>query len=571
MDDPRVARLFRQAELGQLSRRQLLSAGIRFGLATPLLTALVMSAPMRTSAAPAPAPKTSVARNQGTSTGTFTVIRDAETPDLDPQYAYDSGASLIFLATYEMLIQYKGDKTDELAPMLATSWEESPDGTQVTFTIPENVTFHDGTACDAQMVKDSFARFLLQGAGPVNVISRFIDTPDKMEVVSPTQIRFNLGTKQPLFLPAMASEYGPFIVNTKLMEENKTDDDPFAHEYFRQNIVGTGPYKVSEVSPNDKMVLDKFDEYHGGWDGSYFDKVIIRIVPENATRRQLIETGEADATTNNLTPDDYTALRGNSDVNVLTYPSTAVAWTIMNAPKLKTVDARRGMSFAFPYDDVVNSVYAGLMKRSGPIASSVTGADPNVYLYQTDLAQAKDLILSAGFAEGDTFDYVFQGSTTEDGTIAQLFQANLSQIGFNLDVQAWDMSQLNDMVYGDSPAEERPFFVGVWQWWPDYNDGWNQLAPNFLKSSSGGGGSNGGYWVNDRFEEIMAQAEKSPDQNEINTLMIEAQNILTEQDPPVIYYGELIWASVQRTNIKGFAPNPLYLSSYNFKDMYREG
>ena len=73
-----------------------------------------------------------------------------------------------------------------------------------------------------------------------------------------------------------------------------------------------------------------------------------------------------------------------------------------------------------------------------------------------------------------------------------------------------------------------------------------------------------------RFEELMAAAEKSPDQNEINTLMKEAQNILTELDPPVIYYGELIWVTALRNNIKGFVPNPLYLSSFNFKQMYRE-
>jgi peptide/nickel transport system substrate-binding protein len=219
---------------------------------------------------------------------------------------------------------------------------------------------------------------------------------------------------------------------------------------------------------------------------------------------------------------------------------------------------------------VVNSVYGGFMKRSGPIASSVTGADPDVFLYTTDLAKAKELILAAGFAEGDSFDYIYEGSIAEDATVAQLFQANLSQIGFNLEVTPWDSSQMNDMVYGDSPAEERPVFVGGWTWWPDYNDTWNQLAPNFLVASSGGGGSNGGYWANDGFEELMAAAEKSPDQNEINTLMKEAQNILTELDPPVIYYGELIWVTALRNNIKGFVPNPLYLSSFNFKQMYRE-
>ena len=48
--------------------------------------------------------------------------------------------------------------------------------------------------------------------------------------------------------------------------------------------------------------------------------------------------------------------------------------------------------------------------------------------------------------------------------------------------------------------------IGSWAWWPDYNDPWNQMLPNFAKVSTGGGGSNGGYYVNDRFEAIMAEA-----------------------------------------------------------------
>jgi hypothetical protein len=55
------------------------------------------------------------------------------------------------------------------------------------------------------------------------------------------------------------------------------------------------------------------------------------------------------------------------------------------------------------------------------------------------------------------------------------------------------------------------------------------------------------------------------------TLMKEAQNILTEQDPPVLYYGEPLWTTTIRKNVKGLVSNPLYLGSYNFYDMYREG
>jgi hypothetical protein len=51
--------------------------------------------------------------------------------------------------------------------------------------------------------------------------------------------------------------------------------------------------------------------------------------------------------------------------------------------------------------------------------------------------------------------------------------------------------------------------------------------------------------------------------------MKEAQNILTEQDPPVLYYGEALWTTVLRKDIVGFNWNPLYMSQYPLHKMSR--
>ena len=55
----------------------------------------------------------------------------------------------------------------------------------------------------------------------------------------------------------MASQYGPLIVSPDAMEKNKTEDDPYAHEWFRENPVGTGPYKMKEYVQNDHITLEK--------------------------------------------------------------------------------------------------------------------------------------------------------------------------------------------------------------------------------------------------------------------------------------------------------------------------
>jgi peptide/nickel transport system substrate-binding protein len=568
--DLRIARLAADAAAGRLTRRQVLETGLRLGVAAPLLAAIWESTPARAATVThAPRPAAMPAAAQGQSIGTFTVLRDGSSPDIDPHSAYDNLSSMLFFGLYEMLVQYKGSSTDEIAPMLAESWETSDDGMAVTFTIASNATFHDGNVCDAQAVKDSFTRFLLMDTGPVNVVKRFMSTPEQMEVVDPTTITFNLDKPSPLFLPAMASSYGPFVVNPKMVEEFKTEEDPWAHEWFLANASGTGPYFLEENLPTEQVIMSRFDAYHGGWERPHFDQIVVRIVEEVATRRQLLEAGNADAVGLHLTPDDVDAVSSNPELQVVTYPSTAVFWIIMNAPRLLTPEVRQGFSYAFPYDLVTESAYRGLITRTGPLADTVRGYDPDVFLYQTDLAKAKELILAGGFKEGDVFDYVFQSGDEVERIIAQLFQANVAEMGFTLDVTELERGALVDMVYGDSPAEERPMFTGGWGWWPDYNDPWNQLDPNF-SPKDGAGISNGGWWVNERFSELMALSENFQTEEELAGWMKEIQNILTEQDPPAIYYGQLTWYSVLRSDIQGFVPNGLYLNAFNFRDMYRE-
>ncbi len=110
-----------------------------------------------------------------------------------------------------MLINYKGLSTTEYEPMLAESWEISEDLTTFTFKIRANAMFHDGTPCDAQMVKDSFVRFRRLEMGPYLVSARFCDDPENMITVpDATTLVFTLPKAEPLFMAAMASSYGPY-------------------------------------------------------------------------------------------------------------------------------------------------------------------------------------------------------------------------------------------------------------------------------------------------------------------------------------------------------------------------
>ena len=368
----------------------------------------------------------------------------------------------------------------------------------------------------------------------------------------------------------MSSSFGPFIVNTKYVEANKTDDDPWAHEFYLLGAPGsgTGPYILKENSVNDQVVMEKWDGYYGGWEGPYFSGLVVRIVEEMATRRQLVENGQADATVQNLSPEDYDAMRQNADLQVVSHPSTAVYWTTINSVKAGSPEAKQGLCWAFPYEEVVNGVYKDQVTRTGPLATTVRGYDKNVFLYTTDLDKAKTLLTGAGFAEGASFDYMINAGEAIERAVAELYQANLATIGYELDIQEVDRATFVDLAYGEAGADERPWFFGGWGWWPDYNDAWNQLIPNF-GSKEQGGFANAGLYENARFFEILDQTAHYTDEAAYDKLMAEAQNILTQLDPPAIFYGELKWTVALRKEIQGYDWNPIYLSAYPFKQMSR--
>ena len=149
---------------------------------------------------------------------------------------------------------------------------------------------------------------------------------------------------------------------------------------------------------NDHITLERFDDYHMGWEGPHFDEVVFRIVTENATRRSLVEAGEADATTQNLTPKDVTSVESAGKLAVLKYDSTAVYWTAMNGFTIPDPTVRQGFAYAFPYEEVRTGVYEGLIEEtSGPCTPTTRGYDKNGFIYKTDLDKAKQILTDAGW------------------------------------------------------------------------------------------------------------------------------------------------------------------------------
>lgn len=541
-----------------VSRRTLVRGAVAAGLALPTLTQESLSpaaaTPLQAQADPT----------------TLVVAMDGSPSDLDPHSVYDYRSVLPLRGAYEPLIALDGSSTDTYVPVLAESWEPNEDKSVWTFTIRQNVTFHDGTPLTAEAVRKSFERFITMGLGPAGAFKRFIQEPSQITAPDEKTVVFDCGQPQPLLEAYLTSQYGPIILNVDaVMQQEVEGDQGHLWAQLNEEGLGTGPYRITEFEPEDRLTLERYEGYWGGWEGDHFERVILRVVPENESRRQLIEKGEVDIV-DSLTPESLLAVEQHPDITVDRSYSTQVRYVILTvAGVLATPEARQAMCYAFPYDEVINGVYQGQAKRAiGGVAELVAGFDPETFQYETDLEKAKELLATAGVAEGSEVTLIEESGDESIKACMQLFQQNLAQIGISLVIQEVDLSTFAGILYGDMEAEERPGMM-PWGWWPDYNDAYNHLYPQISCDQWGSAGSNSGYYCNERVQALLEANRDEPDPAKYQAALSEIQQIISKDDPPAIYYIQPLWTTVLRKGINGFVFNPINLGTYGFYEMSR--
>jgi peptide/nickel transport system substrate-binding protein len=548
-----------------LTRRQLVGAAAALGAAGLL-------APHQVAAEPVPTAGTFQANRNQDELTTLTIAFYGSPSDLDPQLANDYRSVFPVMAIYEGLLALKGEKTDEYEGRLAESWEANADQSVWTFKLRDGVTFHDGSPCDAEAVRRSFERYVKVGYGSGLDWTRFVPDPSAITAPDPKTVVFDLGRPQPLFEAAIAASYGVYVVNVPVMEEHAVDDDG-GRAWAQSNAegTGTGPYKLAQFEPGDLMILEKNEAWWGGPDEPFFDRVIIRVVPENSTRRQLLEAGEVDII-DALTADDWDALKENPAITVQSSPSTNVQYFYLTvAGPLASAEARQAMVLAFPYQEVIDGVLRGYATQpAGFVAESLNGFNPETFKPVTDLDQARELFAAAGIGEGTTLELALEPGTEHAILAAQLFQANLAELGITLNITEIETSSYIGLLYGETPVEERPNLM-YWGWWPSYNDAWSQLnALAGCEMTGAVGGANLGGYCNEQVQELLDAAFAATDEATYMETIGDAQQIVARDDPPAIFFSQPDTTVGHRAEITGIVLNPINVGTYYLHTVRRE-
>ena len=163
---------------------------------------------------------------------------------LDPAETSGIATPFVFLyALHDAL--FKPLPGNDMAPCLAESWTESPDGLVYEFKLREGLTFHNGAPFTAEDVKFSFFRYKGNSAKLLH------EKVKAVEVVEAHRLRFVLQTPWPDFLTFYATTAtGAGWVVPKTYVEQVGDDG------FKRHPVGLGPYRFVRSSPGVELVLE---------------------------------------------------------------------------------------------------------------------------------------------------------------------------------------------------------------------------------------------------------------------------------------------------------------------------
>lgn len=475
--------------------------------------------------------------------------------DWDPSVEFSNGI-VVLHNIYETLLRYD-PVVDTFQYVLATEYSHSEDGLTWTFKLRDGVKFQDGTVMDAAAVKFSFDRTINMEQGA----SYIWDSVDSISTPDDRTVEFSLKYPAPLDLIVSAG-YAAFVMSPTAVQNNSED------WLSKGNVCGTGPYTLQSFKMGDEVVLSAFPDYWGGWDGNHVKTVYIKKVPEFASRRQMVEKGDA-SIISHISPEDNKTLRGNPALvvdpvdgfqNLLLFFNTAKA-------PLDNVKLRQALSYAFPYSDAVEHALGGEAQQGrGVIPHGLWGQGDDVLQYSYDLDRAKALLAEAGYPDGG-LEFVVTYMSGEEGEkrSLELYQSELAKLNIKLELRAMPWDSQWEMAKNPDPSQVQDMFTMYW--WPDYASPYSWLFNLFHSEEDTL--YNMSYYSNPKYDELIDDANvlSGTDRAAAERMFIEAQQILME-DAVTIPIFDMKNTLVHRANFKGFVDNPAYPNVVFFYDTY---
>lgn len=455
---------------------------------------------------------------------------------LDPDQSRTFVGRIVYASMCDKLVDITPDL--EIIPQLATAWETSSDGTQVTMQLRDGVVFHDGTPFNAEAVAANIER-----SQTLDVSRRKSELKSitSTEVTGEYEIVLTLAGPDATLIAQLADRAGMMVSPTAAAA---------AGADFGLNPVCSGAFAFEERVAQDKIVLRKFDDYWNA-DAIHFDSVTFLPIPDTTVRLANLQSGDIDML-ERLAATDLAQAEGDSGIVVDSAVSLGYQGITFNINNGEKGDnpwgndkrLRQALSHAIDRGALNQVVFEGAF---APGNQSFPPTSPwynkSLPVEGADIEKAKALLTEAGYPDGIELEVQVPNST-EPLAVMQVIQAMAGQAGIDIKLTSKEFATLlSDQSAGDYTASQ----IG-WSGRVD-PDGNNH---QFVTTD---GGINDSRFSDPKMDELMNAARVAPSTEERKALYDEAKVIMLDELPRVfLYHVNWIWA--YNTSMKGYTPYP---------------
>ncbi|MFJ4144617.1 ABC transporter substrate-binding protein [Pseudomonas sp. NPDC089734] len=455
-------------------------------------------------------------------------------PDiLDPHRSRTYSGRLVYTALCDKLV----DITPQLeyVPQLATAWTWSEDNKTLSMTLREGVTFHDGEPLDAAAVKFNLDRARTL---PDSLRKSELASVDSVEVVDPKTVAIKLKQPDATLISQLSDRAGMMLAPKA--SQGDVGSKP----------VCSGPYKFVQRVQQDRIVLERFEQY---WNKQayHFDKVVFLPIPDTSVRLANLRSGDLDII-ERVAPTDVKTARADSKLTVYSTPGLGYMQLMFNiangdkanSPIGKDKRVRKAFELSIDRDAINQVVFEGLYAPSAqPFPGNSPYYDKSLPIPARDVEKSKALLTEAGVKMPLTVDLKVANNPIAQ-QVGQIIQAMAGEAGFNVNLVATEYATML------SEQQSGNFQIGMsaWSGRPDPDGDIHQFV-------TCKGGQNDGKYCNPKLDDLLNKARQVNDTAQRQALYHEALRLLADEVPTAyLYFDPRIIAA--RNNVTGFVPNP---------------
>ncbi|MFJ4688438.1 ABC transporter substrate-binding protein [Streptomyces sp. NPDC088789] len=388
---------------------------------------------------------------------------------LDPAASWD-GSWELYRNIYQTLLSYPNGATVP-EPDAAESCEfTDASNTEYRCLLREDLTFSDGHALDADVVKHSIDRIraIDVPGGPAGLLG----TLDRVQVRGDHEVVFHLKTSDATF---------PFVLATPAL--SLVDPEHYPADALREgtDVTGSGPYRLASYDENSRAELVRNDNYKGFAERRN-DAVTIRYFQDSGEMVQALKAKRIDVTYRGLAADDIVSLQDqnpDSGLQLVEGTGTDISYLVFN-PKDEMAGepaVRRAVAQIVDRAAIVHNIYKDTVEPLySMVPKGVTGHTTGFFddYGEPDAAKARELLTEAGITAPVklTFWYTSDRYGSETAVLFKELKRQLEESGLfeiTLKSRPW-----KSYVEGYQKGEYPVFGRG---WFPDFPDAENFIAP----------------------------------------------------------------------------------------------